>query len=128
MKTEPTTAAVAHTPGPWKVMADPKNEGKHPFHDSRFIATANAFVEHSRYTDEWTLERGSLICEMRDGPTANARLISAAPELLAALQATVAQFDFTVAAMAKGQTVSISSLQNCSAAARAAIAKATGQA
>lgn len=65
----------------------------------------------------------------RDGQgDANARLIAAAPELLAALSNAVKQFDFTVAALAKGQTVSISSLQNCAANARAAIAKAEGRA
>ena len=55
---------------------------------------------------------------------ANARLIAAAPELLAALESAANQFDFAVRALAQGQTVSISSLQNCAAAARAAISKA----
>ncbi len=45
-------------------------------------------------------------------------------ELSEALQRASVQFDFTVAALAKGQTVSISSLQNCAAACNVAIAKA----
>jgi hypothetical protein len=48
-----------------------------------------------------------------------------ARELLEALETAVHQFDFTVKALALGHTVSISSLQNCAAAARAAIRKAT---
>ena len=34
-----------HTPGPWKVEADPDNKGKHPYHDTRFITTG--------YGDNW---------------------------------------------------------------------------
>ena len=49
-------------------------------------------------------------------------------ELLAALELAANQFDFTVTALAKGQTVSVSSLQNCAANARAAISRAKGQA
>lgn len=39
--------------------------------------------------------------------------------LKAALEAAARQFDYTVSALSKGQTVSISSLQNCAAVARA---------
>jgi hypothetical protein len=73
-----------HTPGPWKVMADPMNAGKHPFYDARWIATAGTEIEFGHDPRSWHTEGGSLICEMRDGPEANARLIAAAPELLAA--------------------------------------------
>ena len=44
-------------------------------------------MEHSQFApNDWFLTKGSLICMMRDGPTANARLIAAAPTMLATLQ------------------------------------------
>jgi non-ribosomal peptide synthetase component E (peptide arylation enzyme) len=49
-----------------------------------------------------------------------------AKDLLSALELAASQFDFTVAAIDKGQTVSISSLQNCAANARAVIRNAKG--
>lgn len=79
----------AHTPGPWKVLPCPDHAGKHPFHDHRWIATADAEVERGNDPRSWGLFTGSLICQMRDCPDsmmANARLIAAAPELLAALK------------------------------------------
>ena len=55
-----------------------------------------------------------------------ASLVVVAPELLAALENDLAENDYTVKSMALGHTVSISSLQNCSAAIRAVIIKAKG--
>lgn len=82
-----------HTPGPWKVMPCPVNFGKHALHDYRWIATAEATVEYGHDPRSWAVENGSLICEMRDGPVANARLIAAAPELLAALRRLALQVE-----------------------------------
>lgn len=73
--------AEQHTPGPWKVMPCPQHHGKHPFHDHRWIATADAVVEFGHDPRSWGVENGSLICEMRDGPPANAHLIAAAPDM-----------------------------------------------
>jgi hypothetical protein len=111
-----------HTPGPWIVLADPEHVGKHPYHDCRFIATADAQWDE----DFQTLEVGQIVCTMKDieDQGADARLIAAAPELLEALQRIVA-LDSEA-----GQVVLISTyLDSVSKAvkdARAAIAKATG--
>jgi hypothetical protein len=68
-------------------MPCPDNAGKHPYHDHRWIATADAKVERGHDPRSWGLESGELICQMRDGTPANARLIAAAPELLALVRA-----------------------------------------
>ena len=64
-----------HTPGPWKVEADPDNKGKHPYHDTRFITTGDG--------GNW-----QWIAKLSDHPNqaANARLIAACPDLIAALE------------------------------------------
>lgn len=77
---------MRHTPGPWKVLPCPVNAGRHPLHDQRWVATADAKVEFGHDQRSWGLESGSLICEMRDGLLGNAPLIAAAPDLLAALE------------------------------------------
>ncbi len=111
MKTLTQAPVATHTPGPWKLADLGRDVG---IVSARDGFTSNIAVCSRLYRDE------AMDCK------ANATLIAAAPDLLAALENAAAQFDFTVAALAKGQTVSISSLQNCAAAARAAIAKAEG--
>ena len=72
---------------PLKVMPCPVWEGKHICHDHRWIATADATVEHAdNGTNDWRLSEGSLICQMRDVDQSYARLFAAAPDLLAALE------------------------------------------
>lgn len=69
----------AQLPGPLAVMPCPDYAGKHPFHDSRWIATADAEVERGYDTrsGEWSLARGTLIAQMRDVDPATARLLAA---------------------------------------------------
>ncbi len=73
----------------YKVMACPKNSGKHPLHDSRWIVSGDAEVEWNHDETEWRLKDGFLVCEMRDiqNQAEVAKLFSSAPELLAALEA-----------------------------------------
>lgn len=56
-------------------MPCPIHGGKHPFHDSRWITTADAVIEKEWDSNEWGLEEGSLICEMRDVPPGTAQRI-----------------------------------------------------
>ena len=69
-------------------MPCPKHAGKHAFHDTRWIATHDAELSygHDSKDESWGLESGSLVCEMRDGPSENAHLIAAAPDLLCMLE------------------------------------------
>lgn len=53
-------------------------------------------------------------------------LFNSHAELLGALEQAAKQFDFAVSALSQGHTVSVSSLQNCAAQARAILAKAKG--
>ena len=113
-----------HTPGPWTPQRPiDGSAGIHVFyrepHFGESFWTRIDGADHMAVA----LALGLTDEEVRE----RARLIAAAPELLAALESAAAQFDFTVTALAKGQTVSISSLQNCAALARQALAKASAQ-
>jgi len=118
-----------HTPGPWKVMPCPQHHGKHPWWFTTAISTEDAEVEYGDdpRPDQWCLGKGSLICEMRDGPPANARLIASAPELLAALESAAELAEGAIKLlrqlnMESGRIAAECVLRN----ARAAIARATG--
>lgn len=67
-----------HTPGPWKVMADPERAALHELHRHRFIVTADTELD-----DDGCFASGSLICSMRDceHQAQYARLIALAPDL-----------------------------------------------
>lgn len=69
----------------WKVMPCPKNAGRHPYHDHRWIVTEDGEVEFSRSGLEWAMAKGSLVCQMMDVDPKFSTLIAAAPELLHAL-------------------------------------------
>jgi len=86
-----------HTPGPWKIVADPDNKGKHPLHDNRYIMTEDAEIEfgHDPRPGNWSLTTGGIICALRDQEkqAADARLIAAAPDMLETLKAVVDEWE-----------------------------------
>lgn len=118
-----TKTAVSHTPGPWKVYQDCQRERGNPFDVNRFIATQDAHWSGDNCDGSDYLMSGSLICEMRDGPAANARLIAAAPELLEALRFCLPALEWS--ANNSPSAVRRSSARSELEMARAAIAKAT---
>jgi hypothetical protein len=123
MKTEtPSVASVpsalSHTPGPW--IGQPVNHSG----DWRVFSANDPHPGPSLYCSVdvgWGANARAIAA-------ANARLIAAAPELLAALQECVAWFDLDAhrshPIMAQDTEVGFRMIQ----AARAALAKATGQA
>ena len=75
-----TNNSTKHTPTPWRVMPCPDHAGKHPCHDSRWIVSGNPEIErgHDPRPGNWTINGGTLICEMRDhvsAPEADAAFI-----------------------------------------------------
>ena len=105
-------ASDAHTPGPWMVTPDhdaidkARAEGREPhvLHDNRFVSSVD----------------GDLVCSLRDQPTqrADARLIAAAPDLLAALKNMVGAYG--------GEPMSAEGSLDAYENAKAVIAKAEG--
>lgn len=109
------TQPATQTPGPWRtVPTTAKGAGSARLD----IVSDGAAYSPSFVAGDILPEDAALIV----------RAVNSHEDLLAALELAANQFDFTVAALAKGQTVSVSSLQNCAANARAAISRAKGQA
>jgi len=98
-----------HTPGPWNVEADQENAHLHPCYQYRFITAGNE--------DGGTWE---IVARMPDAPNqeANARLIAAAPELLAALKG--------ISAALNQPATYPTDIEYCRTHARSAIRKALG--
>lgn len=111
-----TPAAAAHTPGPWRIITQTPYGTPYPIHKI-FGKTENG---HDRYITEINLISDELAQEEK----ANARLIAAAPDMLAALEDL-----FTHCAMVHKHWGDNSNQKEADAAikaARAAIAKAKG--
>jgi hypothetical protein len=83
----PQPEQARHTPGPWTVHAD-SYAGDHPNHASRFVGTQD-FDEDASV--------GQIVAKLTDSPeiVANARLIAASPDLLAACEAFLREHDDT---------------------------------
>lgn len=122
--------SAQHTQGPWKVVPHPILGPRHPFHESRYVMTGDAQISVSNpnpdarnandWDTAWHLDNGVIICELRDSVyhKQNARLIAAAPELLAACRSAlnVGEIAFETCALSRDVGAKL----------RAAIAKATG--
>ncbi|RWP64868.1 hypothetical protein [Mesorhizobium sp.] len=101
-----TTAAANHTPGPWAI--DPKYLSEVQTPDDKTIASC----WHAHAEGRTVSITGVLECSLEES-AANARLIAAAPDMLAALKAVVMvadrdtdEFALARAAIAKAEAVS----------------------
>lgn len=107
-----------HTPGPWVILGD--NVGCKTGHVAFTTCNPRTIDETKADGESWLDMRDRTKTE-RDGlakeVAANARLIAAAPDLLEALEAIVESVDAETAAI----------FEHLVWAARAAIAKATGE-
>ena len=111
-----------HTPGPWYVAADPHPKATHP-EARKFAHNLHRFVATGPELDDEGTH--AVVCSMMDGPeqVANAALISAAPDLLAAAETALADIKQT-ANFDTGDSQTLATV----AALEAAIAKAKGEA
>jgi hypothetical protein len=94
----------AHTPGPWVVLSD----------DDRAVIVGNARTQSTPIV-EILFDEIETFAPVIEEAIANARLIAAAPDLMAALERLVANLD-------EGDFISTTRIDD----ARAAIAKAKG--
>lgn len=104
---------MTHTPGPWS-----KNQSRSPLYaDTFWVEDSNGDVIAQTYA------RGTdgIIDRFHNGEE-NARLIAAAPEMLAALQAVLRRSEFGI----DGKYIPSDEVEAIHTQARAAIAKARG--
>lgn len=118
-----------------KVMPCPIWAGRHPYHEHRFIATADAVAEIDNpdadpSDQDFSMETGRIIATMTDceGQAELATLFSAAPEMLTALQAIDGVWREWVRAQAGEHPgpSTVDAMHVIQESARAAITKATG--
>ena len=76
----------AHTPGPWHILPQVMDSDT-----ERHARECNpyAFRRHIATHPDLDNPECRIVADMRDGPEGDARLIAAAPELLAALEACI---------------------------------------
>ncbi len=131
---------------PLKILPCPEHSGKHPLHECRYIATADAEVEvdetpvTNRFGDQlqpdrsdWYLLKGDIVAKMTDteDQAAYARLFVHAPELLSALHGLAVWTNGNPCfchVHGESERASYSGHDSYCDAARAAIAKAEGRA
>lgn len=110
-----------HTPGPWHVAANPHPKATHPL-APEFVSNTHRYVATSPdIEDEFGEPCAEIVAQTFDGPnqSGNATLISAAPELLDALERLEAGVRLWMSRGVTDEDMEI---------ARAAIRKARGEA
>lgn len=119
---EQTNMNTQHTPGPWKVEADPVWKGQHPLHDCRFITSGPHSIADEDNGAFMHDPNCQIIARMTDceEQRANASLIAACPDLLSACEEVMAW------AKTSGDHGGNPYLMRFVIRAEAAIAKATG--
>lgn len=106
-----------HTPGPWTVAADPDSEN-----DVYYAVFAEDGISDARFEDDFI----AVTNLNHANNEANARLIAAAPDLLAVLKAFSDYVHQEQSATDGAVTYSTTVINHWDFLARAAIAKATG--
>jgi len=113
----PGGSVAGHTPGPWEVVRINERGYQTPDGDSWWVYAGNG--------NGWVGESYMSACiGSENGAEANARLIAAAPCMLAALEPDFMDAVATVLD-ANGCHATAGSVRNCAATQRAAITKAT---